>query len=353
MKNVAILGAGHIGSAIYSLLKEGQYCHTTIFDKKINAKHVQMVDVMDPISLNEVCSKNDVIVSALPHNLNEMLIRTCVDQRKTYFDLTEDITSVRQLREYVEGKALPYDVKFIQQCGVAPGAVSIIAMDMIKSFNLVDSVDVYVGALPQFPTNQLKYNLTWSVDGLINEYLNPCEVLRDFKQTTIPALTAYELINIEGVEYEAAATSGGIGSLVSTLAHKKICRDVTYRTLRYPGHFDRINFLINDFNLPKNKKIFIDLIRKNISTTQQDVVVIMIKVKGVSLDGVLEEKVYHKKILSSDQFTAIQISTANGVCSMLYGYLTSKFDTMNPIITHESISLKDFYNNRYGEVYLN
>jgi saccharopine dehydrogenase-like NADP-dependent oxidoreductase len=65
----------------------------------------------------------------------------------------------------------------IPQCGLAPGFVSIVAFDMAKRFEILDSVKLRVGALPQYPSNALNYNLTWSTDGVINEYCEPCEAI--------------------------------------------------------------------------------------------------------------------------------------------------------------------------------
>ena len=74
-----------------------------------------------------------------------------------------------------------------------------------------------VGALPQFPTNALNYNLTWSTDGLINEYCNPCEAIHEGKLIEVLPLEGIEQFSLDGITYEAFNTSGGLGTLCETL----------------------------------------------------------------------------------------------------------------------------------------
>ena len=93
-----------------------------------------------------------------------------------------------------------------------------------------------VGALPQFPTNALTYNLTWSTDGLINEYCNPCEAIHDGERMHVLPLEGIEHFSLDGVRYEAFNTSGGLGTLCDTLDGR--VRELNYKTIRYQGHRD-------------------------------------------------------------------------------------------------------------------
>ena len=85
------------------------------------------------------------------------------------------------------------------QCGLAPGFVSIAAHHLTQSFDRLDYVHMRVGALPQFPSNALKYNLTWSTDGLINEYCNPCEAILDGQRIELLPLEGLEHFLLDGV----------------------------------------------------------------------------------------------------------------------------------------------------------
>ncbi len=104
------------------------------------------------------------------------------------------------------------------QCGLAPGFIGIVAHHLSKRFDVLHEIKMRVGALPAFPTNALKYNLTWSVDGLINEYCHPCDAIRDGERIEMLALEGMEHFSLDGVEYEAFNTSGGLGTLCDTLA---------------------------------------------------------------------------------------------------------------------------------------
>ena len=103
------------------------------------------------------------------------------------------------------------------QCGLAPGFISIAAYHLTRLFDKLDAVYMRVGALPQFPSNALKYNLTWSTDGLINEYCNPCEAIHDGRRIDVLPLEGLEHFSLDGVRYEAFNTSGGLGTLCETL----------------------------------------------------------------------------------------------------------------------------------------
>ena len=129
-----------------------------------------------------------------------------------YFDLTEDVAVTRAVRELADGATRA----FVPQCGLAPGFISIAANALIQHFDEIRSVKLRVGALPQHPNNALKYSLTWSTDGLINEYGNPCEAIVDGRAVEVAPLEGLEEIEIDGVLYEAFNTSGGLGSLAET-----------------------------------------------------------------------------------------------------------------------------------------
>src|SRR5205823_13872214 len=127
-------------------------------------------------------------------------------------------------------------VALVRQCGLAPGYIAIAAYDIARGFTRVDDLRLRVGALPQYPTNALKYNVTWSAAGVVNEYCEPCNVMLDGRLTKLPALEGLENFSFEGIEYEAFYTSGGVGTLIDTLvAEHKTSEEsrVAYKTIRY------------------------------------------------------------------------------------------------------------------------
>jgi saccharopine dehydrogenase-like NADP-dependent oxidoreductase len=151
-----------------------------------------------------------------------------------------------------------------------------------------------VGALAQFPDNVLRYNLTWSTEGLINEYCNPCEIIHDGARREVLPLEGLEQFSLDGVNYEAFATSGGIGSLCETLDGK--VRNLSYKTVRYPGHRDMIQMLARDLKLCENRETFKHLIETGIPITRQDVVIIFVTVTGLQ-GGMLAQESFVRKVL--------------------------------------------------------
>ncbi|WP_225974751.1 saccharopine dehydrogenase family protein [Arachidicoccus ginsenosidivorans] len=106
------------------------------------------------------------------------------------------------------------------QCGLAPGFISIAAYDLCQQFDSLQSVRLRVGALPQYPVNRLKYNLTWSTNGLVNEYCNPCDAIVDGKRTQVLPMEGLEHFMADGIDYEAFNTSGGLSALAEVLDGK-------------------------------------------------------------------------------------------------------------------------------------
>lgn len=144
-----------------------------------------------------------------------------------------------------------------------------------------------VGALPQYPSNALKHNPTWSTDGLINEYIEPCEAVVEGKQVTVPATEEREEFSLDGVTYEAFTTSGGLDTLAKSLDGR--VRTMNDRTIRYPGHQAIIKALLNDLNLKNRRDVLKDLFEHALPATMQDVVVIFVTVCGWKDNRYLQE----------------------------------------------------------------
>ena len=152
-----------------------------------------------------------------------------------------------------------------------------------------------VGALPQYPSNALNYNLTWSTDGVINEYCEPCEAIVEGELVEVPALEEREEFSLDGVTYEAFNTSGGLGTLCETLKGK--VRTLNYRTIRYPGHAAIMKALLNDLGLRHRREVLKDIFENALPATLQDVVIIFVTVSGRK-NGRLVQETYANKIYS-------------------------------------------------------
>ena len=259
-----------------------------------------------------------------------------------YFDLTEDVSTT----EYVKSKKS--NSVLIPQCGLAPGAINICAAEMITEFDEVNEVLMRVGALPKYTTNEMSYYLSWSTNGLINEYCNEADVIYEGKKQKVMPLEGMEKLIIEGKSYEAFNTSGGCATMCDTYEGK--VENLTYKTIRYPGHQAHMKFLFNDLHLKRNRESLEKLFDKEVPRTTNDVVIFFVKVIG-KLGGVLQEKTFCRKIEGNSTFSAIQLTTASGVCGLLEMHLTEKISGTG-FISQESISWKDFLNTKYGRIYL-
>ena len=104
-----------------------------------------------------------------------------------------------------------------------------------------------MGALPRYPNGQLSYSFTWSPTGVLNEYLNDAEAIQNGARKILPSLDGFEYMNIEGQEYEAFTTSGGLGTMCETYEGK--VDTLNYKTIRYPGHGKLMRFLLYELIL--------------------------------------------------------------------------------------------------------
>ena len=355
MKRILVLGAGKIGGAIVDLLGGTGDWDVTVADQKReflglipeDRAHRDLVDVADPVALAPLADGQDYVVSALPFFLNPAVARVARDAGAHYFDLTEDVATTRAVREVADGA----DTAFVPQCGLAPGFISIAAYDLAARFDRLREVRMRVGALPQYPVDTLKYNLTWSTDGLINEYCNPCEAIREGRVTEMLPLEGLESFSLDGVDYEAFNTSGGLGTLCETLEGKVDRLD--YKTVRYPGHRDVMKMLLEDLRLRDRRELLRDVLERSIPITHQDVVLIFVTVSGWR-DARLTQETYARKIYAHEVagrlMSAIQLTTAAGICAMVDLHANGQLPQRG-FVRQEDAALDQFIANRFGRHY--
>lgn len=360
--NVLILGSGKIGRMIAKFLAgTGEY-RVRVVDRDTACLErlrgmtapedvilTQTIDASSDSELAEAMSGMDAVVSALSYRFNPRIAEAALSAGLHYFDLTEDVETTQQVR--ATAKAARPGQLFIPQCGLAPGFVSIAAHHLTRSMDTLDKVILRVGALPLFPSNALKYNLTWSTDGLINEYCNPCEAILGGHRHTVLPLEGLEHFSLDGVRYEAFNTSGGLGSLCETLQGR--VRELDYKTIRYLGHRDLVAFLLNDLRLAEHRDELKAILERAIPVTFQDVVVVFCAATGqrngqhVQLTDA--RKIYHQNI-AGVHWSAIQVTTAAGLCTVVdlvkYGRLKG-----TGFLPQESVSLDELLANRFGRYY--
>ncbi|CAN5836829.1 saccharopine dehydrogenase family protein [soil metagenome] len=362
MKNILIIGGGKIGSVVADLLldtPEDAGYRVTVADRSAAlladvAKRnpslrltTLLLDVADTNALNAAMQGRFAVLSAAPYFLTVQVAQAAKAARVHYLDLTEDVAATRAIRVL----AADAQSAFIPQCGLAPGFISIVAADLARGFDSLDSVRMRVGALPAYPSNALNYNLTWSTEGVINEYCEPCEAIVDGRLREVQALEEREEFSLDGVLYEAFNTSGGLGTLCETLEGK--VRTLNYRTIRYPGHAAIMKALLHDLRLKDRRDVLKDILEQSLPATMQDVVIVFVTVAGLR-EGRLQQDTYARKIyshlLAGKMRSAIQITTASSLCAML-DLLASGVLPQSGFVRQEDLPLATFLGNRFGQVY--
>lgn len=358
MHRILLLGAGKIGRAIARLLAHSGDYEVLVGDVDARALarveglpgvRARRMDVTSPGELADAASGCRAVISACSFAVNPGIARAAQAAGASYFDLTEDVATTREVRR-ISADARPGQI-FMPQCGLAPGFINIAGYHLTRGFEKLDTVRLRVGALPQFPSNQLKYNLTWSTDGLINEYCNPCEVIHEGERREVLPLEGLEHFSLDGVDYEAFNTSGGVGTLWETLAGK--VRTLDYKTVRYAGHRDLVAFLVNELRLGARRAMLKDILESSVPITLQDVVLIFVTVTGWR-DGNLTQvtdarKVYHASV-HGEHWSAIQITTAAGMCAVVDLHCTGALPERG-FVRQEQVSLDLFLANRFGRLY--
>ncbi len=356
MKNVVIVGAGKIGSMIAELLvASGDYAVTVVdcsskqLDRLETALPIKKVaaDISDGATLRMLLTGQFAVLSAAPYHATRLIAEAAKAAGAHYLDLTEDVASTRAVKQLAAGAR----TAFIPQCGLAPGFITIVASDLASRFDQLQDVRMRVGALPKFPSNALNYNLTWSTDGVINEYCEPCEAIVNGQLRETQPLEECEEFSLDGVLYEAFNTSGGLGTLCETLAGK--VRNLNYRTIRYPGHAAIMKALLNDLRLRDRRGLLKDILENAVPITLQDVVIVFVTVSGLQ-NGQLVQETYANKIYAAPvggrMRSAIQITTAGGICAVL-DMLSAGDLPQSGLIRQEEIKLQPFLANRFGRCY--
>jgi saccharopine dehydrogenase-like NADP-dependent oxidoreductase len=390
MKKVLVLGGGKVGKSVAELLLAcgtGNYAVTLADRDAANLKIAQdniarlakivphkvefatrVVDAKDQSAVRAALTGQDYVICMLPFDLVPGIAAMANELGVHYFDVTEDVEATEAVAEIQRsGKA---KVALVPQCGLAPGYIAIAANGLARQFSEIHDLTLRVGALPQYPTNAIKYNVTWSAAGVVNEYCEPCNVMLDGKGVKVPALEGLENFSFEGVEYEAFYTSGGVGSLIDTLqSQKKVVGEtkIAYKTIRYPGHRDIMKFLLQDLRLgvehgkpTASGRVFdracaVDLIEHGISRTLEDVVVVFVNCIGIR-EGRRDQANFQRAVHATNMFgriwPAIELTTAAGVCAMVdmhrKGTLTQK-----GLVLQEECSIDAFNDTIFGLAYEN
>lgn len=356
MKKIVILGGGKMGRMVCFLLGTCGDYEVRIGDMNLEGAHAaastfggkgEKVDLSNPAQVAAFVKGAWGVVSCAPYHCNQTIATCARETGAHYFDLTEDVAVTKKVIELAKGSK----TAFVPQCGLAPGFITIAANHLAKPFAQIESLRLRVGALPLQPSNQLGYNLTWSTEGVINEYINACEAVHGGHFVSLPALENLERLIIDGIDFEAFNTSGGLGTLAESL--KGRVKNLDYKTIRFPGHCQLMRFLLQELRLSEHRDELRTILERAIPTTTEDQVVIFVSASGM-LDGRLTERVYAKRVMAQTigghHWTAIQLTTAGGIAAIVDLFAQGKTPG-HGLFRMEDVSWEDFMANRFGRLY--
>lgn len=351
MKNIAVIGLGKVGSLVGTLLND--LFTVTGFDRQSPAEPVPFAvstgSVQDEASLKAFLSGQDAVVSCLPYNLNLPVAKAAHALGIHYFDLTEDVpttSAIREMAKTAKGVMAP-------QCGLAPGFIGIVGADLYNRFTRLRDVELRVGALPRFPNGLMGYSFTWSPAGVINEYINDAEVIHNGQRKMVPSLEGIEMINIEGQEFEAFSTSGGLGTMCETLSGR--VDTLNYKTIRYPGHAKLMRFLLYELILKEKRELVEQILTEAKPPVREDVVYVYAVVEGWKDEKLAREEfyeAYHPININGKEWRAISWTTAASVAAVVEMVANGTLP-QSGFIKQEDISLDHFRKTKNGSLYAN
>jgi lysine 6-dehydrogenase len=298
-----VIGAGMMGRALaydFAHSPNVEKVYLADIDKQRAADVATSIgQIIEPFKLDtgfyddviEAMKKADVVVGATSYNHNFLLTKAAIESGKHFCDLGGNMDVVdKQISLDAQAKAA--GVAIIPNCGLAPGMACVVAAGAAKRFESVEDIHIRVGGLPQHPVPPLNYQLVFSAEGLINEYLEPAEIIRDGKLQKVDSMVDLEELTFPAPfgRLEAFNTSGGISTLTRMFAGK--VRSLDYKTIRYPGHCEKFKMLLDlgfagtepviaGTSVLTTREFFENLLRKKLSFGGPDLVLTRVTVKGM------------------------------------------------------------------------
>ncbi len=300
---ILVLGAGRMGyGAAFDLvhnspaveavtiadfdLAKAKAAATQVGTTRIEARQI---DAADHAAVVELMQGHDSAISCVNYWYNESLSQAAIETRTNFCDLGGN-NYVVDAQLAMDAAARDAGINIIPDCGLAPGMVSILAMHGAARFERLDEIHIRVGGLPQDPQPPLDYQLVFSVEGLINEYIEVARVIRDGRVAEVPSMTELESLEFEGFPpLEAFQTSGGTSTLPDTFLGK--VKELDYKTIRYAGHCEKFKTMIDlglcsreemvvDFQKVTPRKIFGELLTKHLLADGPDYVLVRLEFVG-------------------------------------------------------------------------
>lgn len=348
--NIFIAGAGGIGKAAGLILSQSDVMESQIFygdisqqaiddtlnfihegsTKKSQVSGILMYQDDSDNQLASILQSCDVILDCLPGSQAPRLAALAKKYQCHYANLTEYVQETKEVIEISRDA----ETAFVLQTGLAPGFINILAHKLYQEFvnefgvNIVNSMHMKVGAISKNAPSPHYYAFTWSPIGVATEYLKDAEIVRNFQKMNVPALSGLERIIIDGDEYEDNFTSGGAADFPDAFAGK--VKNLDYKTLRYPGHYEWVKNTLSTIIHENNRiKALEKIMLENIPSVEDDMVVIYASVEGNDHSGRLRRKEKSYKIFPSvvgkKRLRAIQTTTAAPLCEVAYMMIRNKW----------------------------
>lgn len=363
---IFIAGSGGIGQAAGLILSQSDVMDTTIYfgdisqhaidsaitfvsegcTTQVNLHGILMPKEGSSDSLAAALDECDIILDCLPGSQAPRLASLAKNHGCHYANLTEYVQETKD----VIAISKDAETAFVLQTGLAPGFINILAHKLYQEFSkdynteIVNSMHMKVGAISKNAPSPHYYAFTWSPIGVATEYLKDAEIVRNFKKMNVPALSGLERIIIDGDEYEDNFTSGGAADFPDAFAGK--VKDLDYKTLRYPGHYQWVkNTMSTIINAENRIKALEDIMLENIPSVEDDVVVVYASVEGKDSHGRLRRKEKSYKIkpsfVGNKRLRAIQTTTAAPLCEIAYMLLKNNW---KGTILQSQVSTGEFLN---------
>ena len=367
--NIIIAGAGGIAEAAGLLLIEWSKVPPNLYignrtlskakelarwiedgtDKPCDIRAFHLPEEGIPDEMKAILNQGDLILDCLPGSLAPKIARLAKDFHLHYANLTE---YVAETDERIE---LAKDAKtgIILQTGLAPGYIDILGNGLLQQFcrdfevEKVDKLELKVGALTRHAVAPHYYGFTWSPVGVATEYLKDAMLLRDFKKTSLPALSERAIIEIDGIAYEDDLTSGGAADLPEALAGK--VKSLDYKTLRYPGHYAWVREQLASLGNTENQIAALQQkMEASIPHIEDDQIILYAAVEGKDATGILRRLEISKHILpqtvGKHKLRAIQTTTAAPLLQAAQMLLES---SLSGVILQSQIAPKQFLNGNF------
>lgn len=353
MKNrinrLLVLGLGKVGHLVAELLQATGF-DVTGADLEVRTSlpyATTSLDASDPGELQHALKNFDAVISCLPYWYNVEVAHAALSTGCHYFDLTEDVTTTREIIAMSETS----QAVLAPQCGLAPGFVAIVGSFLAGRFSKIRSIKLRVGALPKHPTGLLGYAFNWSPEGVVNEYLNDCEVIENGVRKWVSPMEWLEKIVIDGVQFEAFTTSGGIGTMCDT--YEGLVENLDYKSIRYPGHAELMNFFFHELLMREDRDQAGKILVNAKPPVGEDVVYIHVSVEGWIANRLSREEFVRTCLpleIGGNECRAIGWTTAASVCSVVEMVDSGELPGRG-LIRQENISLDRFLATANGRLF--